>query len=86
MVIFMFCLAYIYVSKLKITIVCTKIINMDKFNLRYVKPAGFISACVLVALLLFFSNKYISQHWEFHYQFLPLQQLYLGLLIVIYGI
>tara|TARA_R110002012_G_scaffold321986_1_gene553164 strand:+ start:1837 stop:2460 length:624 start_codon:yes stop_codon:yes gene_type:complete len=36
---------------------------MDKFNLRYVKPSGFISACIILALLLFLSNKYISHHW-----------------------
>lgn len=36
---------------------------MDKFNLRYVRATGFITICIILALLLYFSNKYISNHW-----------------------
>lgn len=36
---------------------------MDKFNLRYVKPSGFITVCVILGLLLYLSNNYINNHW-----------------------
>lgn len=36
---------------------------MNKFNLRYVEPSGFITVCVILGLIIYLSNKYINNHW-----------------------
>jgi hypothetical protein len=36
---------------------------MEKFNLHYLKPSGFIVICAVLALSLFAANKYLLAHW-----------------------
>ena len=36
---------------------------MEQFNLRYLKPQGFIILCGILFIGLYLSNKYISSHW-----------------------
>ena len=36
---------------------------MDSFNLRYIKTSGFITICVILGLLLYFTNEYVNSHW-----------------------
>jgi hypothetical protein len=46
------------------SIVCATLKKeMEKFNLRYLKPGAFIFICGLLALALFAANKYIQFHW-----------------------
>jgi hypothetical protein len=38
-------------------------INIEKFNLRYLKPSAFIFICVVLGVSLIAANNYINSHW-----------------------
>lgn len=37
--------------------------NMEKFNLRYLKPGAFIFICVVLGISLIAANEFFTRHW-----------------------
>ena len=53
---------------------------MEKFNLRYLKPSAFIFICAVLALALFFANKYIQHHWQISFSVIAVMGFLFGLI------